>query len=90
MIWNASVSPACRLVVFMLNCQWPPLWVKQAPGISVVPCSFTLSTVPRLMLVNVTPPQLPPAKTTFGSVIALPLASHTLNFTGIVLPALRL
>ena len=43
------------------------------------------------MLVKVTPPQVwPVGKTTFGSEMELPLASQTLNLTGMVLPALRL
>src|SRR5258705_5155040 len=74
----------------MLSCHLSPVKLKALPGISLTPFSFTLSTVPRLMLVKVTEPQQPVGKTTFGSEMELPLASHTLNFTGMVLPALRL
>src|SRR6266446_3329555 len=44
-----------------------------------------LSTVPRKLVIMVTEP-LPLANTAFGSEIELPLASHTLNLTGTVLP----
>ena len=44
-----------------------------------------LSTVPRKLVIIVTEP-LPLANTAFGSEIELPLASHTLNLTGTVLP----
>src|SRR5438477_12375928 len=70
----------------MLNIHWPPLYRKPASGMVLTPTSLTVSTVPRtaLSMVIVAPPLGP--KTAEGLVMGLPKASHTWNFTGIVLP----
>src|SRR2546428_14099892 len=73
----------------MLKIQKLPVQRKATSGISLMPISFTLSTVPRTALNRVIEPELFP-NTTIGSEMGLPLASHTVNLTGMVLPALRL
>ena len=47
-----------------------------------------LSTVPRTVVIKVTEP-LPLANTALAREMGLPLASHTVNFTGTVLPCLN-
>jgi len=76
------------LLVAMLKIQMPSLKRKATSGISLVPVSFTPLTVPRTALNKVIEPVLFP-NTTIGSEIGLPFASHTVNFTGTVLPSLN-
>jgi len=78
------------LLVTRLNCQWSPTKWKATSGISVVPLAFTSFTVPRMRVSVVIEPQQPLGKTAFASAIGLPLASHTVNFTGMVLSLLLL
>src|SRR5258707_15234383 len=72
----------------MLKIHWPPLQRKATSGISLTWASFTLSTVPRIECSKVMVPVLFP-NTTIGSEIGWPLAPHTVNFTGTVLPTFQ-
>src|SRR5882724_13275006 len=86
---NVYVEPWLRLVVAMLKIHWLPVQRKAASGMSAVVASFTTVTVPRTSLSKVIVPLLGEAKTAVELEMGLPKASHTVNFTGIVLPPLR-
>src|SRR3954452_19938498 len=91
LIWKRYVLPAARFDVAMLKIHcWPDASQrKAASGTSVTTPSVASVTVPLTELSMVNEPPVP-AKTAALFEIGRPAASQTRNFTGIVLPPLRL
>src|SRR5215213_10673429 len=90
LIRNVYVVAACRFVVAMLkiHCWLEASHRNAASGTSFTAGSFSEPIVPLTAVSIVRAPVVPP-NTAAGLEIELPDASHTRNFTGIVLPPLR-